>query len=174
MTDQTLYQTPFVSLIDRDGYIFLHESRSNGQIISVLPFRQQQGKREYLARVEICPAHGMEPERCSITGGVEAGENERQCAVNELNEEAGYIVSESDLIALGLIRPSKSSDTTAFLFAVDVTHLTAGDAPGDGTAWEHNASTEWLTLGDALTVQDPLFVTAVARLAGLLTTKDTP
>jgi 8-oxo-dGTP pyrophosphatase MutT (NUDIX family) len=174
MTDKTLFETPFVSLIDREGYVFVHESRSDGKIISLLPFRRTRGRREYLARVEICPAHTVEltPERYSITGGVEKGHTPAQTAVIEALEEAGYSISESELIDLGMVRPTKSADTTAYLFAVDVTGKSAVKAMGDGSKWEQDATTEWLRLGDAVQVQDPLFVTAIARLTAHVTTSE--
>ncbi len=166
MSDKILFENPFVAIIDRDGYTFLRETRADGKIVSVLPFRFENGKFTYLARLEVCPAHSPDLERCSITGGLEkiAGETPEHRAAEELWEEAGYRIDKEALIPLGIVRPSKASDTTVYLFAANVTGLKQHPAPGDGSKFEMGASTEWLTLEQALDVQDPLFLAAILRL----------
>jgi 8-oxo-dGTP pyrophosphatase MutT (NUDIX family) len=166
MTDTLLWQNGFLAVYDRGGYSFMHEVRAEGVIVSVVPFRDQNGVREYLARLEICPAHSPEFERCSITGGKDEGKTPTETTVSELKEESGYEVQESQLIALGTVRPSKASDTTVYLYAVDVSGLTPGEATTDGSDFEQGSSVEWVSLPDALEVKDPLFITAIARLNG--------
>ncbi len=162
--DQTLYQNQCLALIDRDGYTFIHEVRCDGIIISLLPFHQTGGRVKYLARREVCPAHGPEAEQCSITGGLIPGQSVEETAVQELWEEAGYRIEAAELIALGQVRPSKSADTTVYLFAVDVTNKAQSPPPGDGSRWEVGASVEWVAYEAGLEIADPLFVTALARL----------
>ncbi|MFN8529248.1 MAG: NUDIX domain-containing protein [Anaerolineae bacterium] len=166
MADKVVFETPFVSLVERDGYVFTHEKRSNGLIVSLLPYRDQAGQRTYLARVEVCPAHSPEPqlERCSITGGVDPGQTVRHMAVVELKEEAGYEILESALIDLGAVRPSKSADTTVYLFAIDVSGEVPGEVTGDGSRYETGAYVEWVNYAEAMQNKDPLFIAAIARL----------
>lgn len=166
--DKILFQNQFLAVIERNGYSFSREVRCNGTIISILPFRTRGDKVEYLARLEVCPAHGPELEKCSITGGVEADISIEETALQELWEEAGYVVDADDLISLGQVRPSKSSDTTVHLFAIDVTKKTRSTPPGDGSHFESNATVEWMNYDQGIQISDPLFVIAIARLERML------
>jgi len=165
MTDIVVFETPFISLIDRDGYIFLHESRAAGQIVALLPYRDSGSEREYLARLEVCPAHSPQLERCCITGGVNPNSTPPAAAVQEMYEEAGYRITQDALIPLGTVRPIKSADTTVHLYAIDVTGMIAVTAPGDGSKFEVGSSTEWVEYAAAVEQKDPLLIAALARLA---------
>lgn len=165
--EKCLFSNPFLAVIDRDGYTFVHEVRCDGHIVSLLPFRRTRRGREYLARRETCPAHAAlneQPELCSITGGVEPTHTPTETAQIELFEEAGYKVHADELMVLGAVKPSKAMDTVAHLYAVDVTHKVAEPAPGDGTRWEVGASVEWVNEQAALEIGDPLFLAAIAHL----------
>ena len=163
MSDKTLYENPFMAIIDRDGYVFMRSTRTKATV-SLLPFRRTSQGIDYLARVEICPAHKPQHERCSITGGVKHDEEAIAAAVRELYEEAGYRVNANDLIALDLVRPSKQSDTIVYLYAVDVSNMQQVAAPGDGTKLEASAWVEWVDEAAGLKIEDPLFIAALARL----------
>jgi 8-oxo-dGTP pyrophosphatase MutT (NUDIX family) len=167
--DQTLFRNQHLAVIDRDGYTFVHEVRCDGVIVSLLPFQQKDGELQFLARREICPAHGPDPERCSITGGLEPNKSVEETACLELFEEAGYHATVNELINLGQVRPSKSADTVVHLFAVDVTGTTSATPPGDGSRFEAGASVEWVDYQQGLTIADPLFVTTMARFRALTT-----
>src|SRR5262249_3647606 len=92
--DKVLFRNKFLAVIDRDGYIFCREVRSNGIVVAIVPFRKTATGVQYLARLEVCPAHGMEQELCSITGGLEPGESIEESAQAEILEEAGYRVGQ--------------------------------------------------------------------------------
>ncbi len=172
-----------------DGYTFMHESRCEGQIVAVLPYRKKEAplrpfdpstssghdklrtpqaqvtasELEYLARLEVCPAHGREFELCSITGGKEADKSVEESAQLEISEEAGYAVSLEELISLGLVKPTKAADTRVFLFAVDVTGKEQQEAASDGTYFEQGSSVKWVDYDQAVKIEDPLIVTALVR-----------
>ncbi len=172
--DTELFRNQFLAIIDRDGYTFLREARCDGQIVSLLPFRTNADTEQidFLARLEICPAHGSELERCSITGGVEPGQSIEEAALLELWEEAGYRVEVEKLVSLGQVRPSKASDTVVHLFAVDVTGKPQAPPPGDGSRFAANASVEWVDYDQGIQIADPLFVTAMTRLLKRLEIED--
>lgn len=165
--DKVIFQNQFLAVIDRDGYVFSREVRCDGVIVSILPFRRQNEALEFLARLEVCPAHGPELERCSITGGLLAGKTVAETAVLELWEETGYKATVAEMIGLGKVRPLKSSDTTVYLFAVDVNGKTPDVPEGDGTPLEATASVEWVSHTEGIQIEDPLFVTMVGRLLKL-------
>jgi 8-oxo-dGTP pyrophosphatase MutT (NUDIX family) len=161
--EKTLFANRFLALIERDGYTYMHEVRCDGKIVSLLPFRRCKGKLEFLARKEICPAHGAEAELCSITGGIDIGSSAISTAQRELYEEAGYRAEESEFIELGKVYPSKSADTLAYLFAIDVTEKAPAIPKGDGSRWEANASVQWVTKEECVHLQDPLIITSIVR-----------
>lgn len=166
MPDKVLFENPFIAVIDRDGYSFLHLTRANGQLVAVLPYQDTALGRRYLARVEICPAHSPNMEPCSVTGGAETGVAITDTASRELREETGYTLPPERLRSLGTVRPSKQSDTLVHLFAADVGGLTAGEITGDGSRFEQGAGTQWVTYAEGLRNKDPLFITMLARLEG--------
>lgn len=167
--DRILFSNEFLAIIERNGYFFFHETRCNGSIVALLPFRITVHENfEFLARLEVCPAHGQEAELCSITGGLEEDSTIEHTAQSELWEEAGYQVSIDDLINLGQVHPSKSSDTVAHLFAIDVTTKVQSTAPGDQSRFEQNSTVQWVDYNQGISIQDPLFVTALIRLSDRL------
>ena len=162
--DKELFRNQYLAVIERDGYTFSREIRCDGVIVSLLPFRNNSDEIEFLARLEICPAHGPELELCSITGGVEPRGVIEEAAQQELWEEAGFRVDVDELISLGQVRPSKSADTVVHLFAVDVTEKAQSTAPGDGSCFETNASVVWVDYDQGIQIADSVFVTAITRL----------
>lgn len=171
--DKVLFQNQFLAVIERDGYFFSRETRCDGIIVAILPFRiEGDGKISFLARFEICPAHGEDPELCSITGGLIADQSVVGTAQEELWEEAGYRPEVDEFISLGQVKPSKSADTVAHLFAVNVSAKPQSTPMGDSSKFEVNASIRWVDYKQGIKIEDPLFVTSLARLADLRRVED--
>ncbi|GAB1822749.1 NUDIX domain-containing protein [Herbidospora sp. RD11066] len=161
-----LYENPWLSLLEADGYVYSHETRCQGRIVAVLPYRETPGGREFLVRSEITPCWGPEPVLSAVTGGYEGGRIADD-AVRELEEETGYAVSEADLIPLGESYASKSADTVYTLYAVDVTGRTPGEPLGDGTVHDSEATTRWLTAVELAQIRDPQVAVMYVRQAVL-------
>ena len=106
-------------------------------------------------------------ELSSITGGVEDGQCPCETAIMETGEEAGYQISEDQLIELGTVRSSKGMDTTVHMFAVDVAGMEQGEAKGDGSQGEEEAHTNWLSIEEAVACKDPLMAAMIARYYGI-------
>jgi len=162
--DSLLFENEYLALIERDGYFFVREVRCNGVIVGMIPFRMFNGQVQYLARLEITPPHNDQPELCCITGGLEPEQTLESCAVTELYEESGYRIEKEELLFLGTVRPSKSSDTTVYLFSVDLTRQIQDLPKGDGTRWEQDASVRWLSREEAIQIKDPLHIAGLARV----------
>ena len=150
MNVKILYKTRWLSLrrmIDPDnnvtGYDYSHEDRCDGKIISILPYRNINGKREYLLRNETTPCWGMKKFISSITGGVE-NNDVIETVIHELAEEAGYEVTRSELKFLDTSYGIKSSDTKYYIYTVDLTEKEKTlDASGDGSELEKQAECFW-------------------------------
>lgn len=147
-----------------DGYIFSHEDRCNGHIVSILPFRIEDGRYEVLLREEVTPAWDLEhPIISSITGGVDVDESPLESVTRELLEEAGYRVQPSQMIELGFTFGIKSSDTHYHLYGVDLTWVHREMARGDGSELEAKARCVWTT--DVSAARDPLVYASFFKLA---------
>jgi 8-oxo-dGTP pyrophosphatase MutT (NUDIX family) len=147
---ETLHTNKWVSLLSRDGYVFSHETRCNGNIVAVLPFRRipwdgGSTREQFLVRREITPAWGQRPRLSALTGGCDdPTKSPLQIAAMELEQEAGFIIDPAKFIFLGRCRGSKSNSALYHLFAVDTTTTEQFTALGDGTVGEQNSSTEWV------------------------------
>lgn len=170
MTIETLHDNEWLSLRvvrepDRgvNGYVFSHESRCQGRIVAVLPYRDTPDGREYLVKSETTPCWSMDQELSAITGGYE-GDDIAEDAVREMAEETGYVITRELLIPLGESYASKSSDTVYSLFSVDLTGRVAGEAVGDGSRLEAESPAVWLSASDLTTIRDPQVSVMLLRL----------
>lgn len=177
---ETLYDNEWVSLRritlpgeaddGVNGYVYSHETRCAGRIVSVLPYLITLPGLRFLLREEITPCWGSitEPQLSTITGGWDEGDDLTcfMTAQRELWEEAGYRVKLEDLVYLGGVRGTKSTDTQYHLFTVDLTGVEqTGDGEGDGSELEAVASNRWVdpkTL--AAEALDPMAYVAMVKL----------
>jgi len=163
------------------GYIYSTETRCNGKIIAVMPFRRVmvipeamkdlskrigqnlgQVRTEYLMRLEPTPCWGITNDPpdaiyrylSTITGGVEGDTGET--VVHELEEEAGYKVNAKNLVSLGTCFGSKSSNSVYSLFTIDLTDIIQGEATTDGSALEKASESIWVREDEIYDSKDPL------------------
>lgn len=163
MADEILYADKWMELKKRNGwYTFAHNTHGDG--VAVLGFRKTSEGVQYLLRMEHTPCHGEGLRRTSLTGTIEHGLSAIQTAVKELLEESGYTASESEMIPMGWVFPSKFSDYKQNLFAVDLTGKTQGPIEGDGTNGEKGAYVVWVSLMEALEANDPSISATIAKL----------
>lgn len=176
---ETLHENEWLSLrVVRDqaagvgGYVYSHESRCQGRIVAVLPYRvvrapggpfDSSARIEFLVKSETTPCWSMEQVLSAITGGYEGGDIEDD-AVRELLEETGYEVDRSELIPLGTSYASKSSDTVYSLFSVDLTGRAAGVPLGDGSRLEAESAAVWMSGEELSRVMDPQVHVMYVRL----------
>lgn len=178
MEIKTLFKTDWVELREMKdpkqgvhGYSYIHESRCNGKIVAILPFKEDyDGNIQYYLRSEVTPCWGMTPALSSVTGGVER-DDVMATAVMELEEEAGFEAKESDFIKLGTCRGVKSADTVYHLFAVNCTNLKKVEAKGDGSELEAKATMVWTNPPDIVEAEDPLVAMLFVRFCGKVDTK---
>lgn len=148
-TTEELFHNEWVSIFrgGQYGYVWSHETRCNGRIVAVLPFRcNKNWTTDYLLNLENPPCWRGYPDRtlCTVTGGVE-NDDPRATAIHEMEEECGYVITDEALIDLGESFGTKSTDTIYSLFAVDVTGMVPGEAKGDGSPGEEGLISQWLS-----------------------------
>lgn len=154
--EKVIFQNDVIAVIERQGHVFSRQLSCDSIGVSILPYRNTDQGRQYLAKVEICPAHGPNFERGSIRTGVPRGETPRQRAQREIFHLSGDDIDENRFQYMGKVRPCKTTDLVVHLFAVDVT-----DLPSVST---QDSSTIWLSFHQSLQVSDPIFITAITRL----------
>lgn len=123
MEDKILYKDDIISVREsvkeNSKYIYTHEEISNGNRIVVLPFRKKRGGRQFLLRREYIPCWDSHTDVCGISSKV-IDDNPELTAIKEIEKDTGYIVKASELIQLGVVSASKSSDTTYYLYGLDL------------------------------------------------------
>lgn len=174
----TVHETPWLSLkkvvaLERGikGYVYSHETRCQGVIIAVLPYRRTEKGIEFLIKSEVTPCWSLQPVQSALTGGWEGGMPVED-AQRELEEESGYTVNAGQFIPLGECYASKSSDTRYQLFSVDLTGVERKPHEGDGSLLELTAESLWKTEEELLWVQDAQVHVMLHRLKALRLNKD--
>ena len=150
MTDKVLHAGKFIQLKLREAddykYEYVHESRCDGQIVSILPYSRRQG---ILLRHEFTPCWGDGLNVSSITGGWEKSRHATpiDAVIEELREEAGIVLhSEKSILSVGTCRGAKCIDTVYHLFAVNLDEgYDEVDIEGDGSSLESRAHNVWYT-----------------------------
>ena len=163
MTDKILFTGEWLQVRLKDGwYEYLHQVKSNGAAVAFLLFHGYQ----VLGRYEHCPPHGEGLQLSSFTGMVDPGETIEEAVVREIYEEAGIRAVADKLINLGVVRPSKASDTVLHLFAYSVDSLEDVNfkPAGHGTRGEQGAYSKWVTKEEAAYCKDGSVGTMLARL----------
>lgn len=164
MSDKILHETPFLSLVERDGWYYFAQIPGSAGGVAIMLYRQDEDK-PILGRYEMCPAHlDSIPALTAIAGGIEEGDTPLETAVKESYEEAGYKLQASDFIDLGNCRLSTNQDTIVYLFAADVTGLPRYEALGDGTRGEQGAYCDWVTPTQAIFSKSAYMSTLLMRL----------
>jgi hypothetical protein len=166
-----LFKNKWVSVIEKTTnnngkYIYSTHPWCNKTGVAVLGYKYIDNYLYVLGRYEICPAHSDEIELCALTGGYDNSDKYSlvQCALNELKEEAGYIGTEEKMIYLEEIKPSKASDTTIHLYAIDLNNAETCEATSDGTLGEVDSYCKLVTRAEAVYSKDPLLAVMIDRL----------
>jgi len=164
---ETLYHNDWLSLKQitngkRKPYIFSHETRCKGIIISILPYKIVNDQLQFLLRNEITPCWSQESMLCSITGGYEGGDP-RETAILELKEEAGYVVELKHIISLSTCFGTKSSDTVYYLYSINLTNYEQRQPVNKSGAYS-----AWFDESILSSIKDPFVAMTYLRLKKFL------
>jgi len=164
---ETMWEDQWLAIRQLKGehsYTYSHENKCDGIGVAVLVYKTDPFL--IAGRYENCPPHRDGIALCALTGQYDNdSESLEECAAREVLEESGIKCEAQELQSLGTIRPSKSSDTTIHMFALDAKDRELGEATGDGTKGEEGAYCHWVTVDEAATCKDPIMASLIARLA---------
>lgn len=149
--EKTLIRTDWISLKQNGHYIYSHEERCDGRIVAVLPYRRKEDYSiEYLIRKERNLAWEVNSKNkdhvTCITGGVDSGDPDdaAKTALQEIEEEAGFVIPLSKLYDVGIRRASKSNTAHYYLFLANLTLVKQTKIPeGDGSEDETLSYCYW-------------------------------
>lgn len=175
MSDELLFENKWIQVLERDDwYTFTHNPATDGKAIMVLVYDfNDPDDLKLLGRYEHNPAHtggsrspkDSSMELTSITGSYEKDMTLEEVAIMELEEEAGLLAEVEELESLGMIYPSKGSDTEIHLYAIDGAGRELKKPTGDGSKGEENAYVEWMNAADLLQKSNcPIVGCAFSRL----------
>lgn len=110
--------------------------------VIVLPYHFINQKPHIITLIEPVKLWGRQKELTCVTGTLDEGENERECAVRELEEETGVVCPWGDeWDYIGRFNFNKGSVDERHLFLVDVTGKEIRKKTGDGSWFEKNTQT---------------------------------
>lgn len=151
------------------NYIYSTETKCNGKIAAFIPYQKHGETLKLLVRCEAVPCWNFnEPVPSSFSGCVEKGETPLETVIHELKEEGGYEVESSQVINLGQVFGTKSTDTIYFLFAVDLTDCGCPDKLTYESELEKSSYNVWVDARDSFEISDSLFNCIGYRLLNFL------
>lgn len=155
--DEILFQGNWLSIILRDGWYEFAQYNTSAGGVYILPYRDGYPEKPILGRYEITPAHlDTKPTLTTITGGININRRPIDVAIEEMHEEAGYKVERNQLVSLGTVYLAKGADFVGHLYAIDITGLPRGEAPGDGSKGEEGAYCDWVSVKKMINCKEPV------------------
>jgi len=172
VVDEVLFQDKWMALKRKtvDGMppiTYMCETRCEGVIVAILPFRYNSGCKEFLTRFEYITAWSLTRTLCSITGGLEKSKTPFETVCIELEEESGYGNVSHLIESLGTCYGMKSSDTIYHLYSVNLTGAipTSTDTVGDGSEWEKHGFCKWVDSTEVYKSPDTILHSLITRLS---------
>jgi hypothetical protein len=145
--ESVLIETPHVKLKRTPrGFDYL-ERRGKDSVAVFLARFAENGEEEVLIRYQPLCVDNTEVDGqqtlfpCPITGGMEADETPLECALREVEEEAGYKLD--NLISLTSYIVGTQTNEVCHLFWGDVTDIEPIEAAQDGSYFESVSRNEW-------------------------------
>jgi 8-oxo-dGTP pyrophosphatase MutT (NUDIX family) len=178
---KTLYRTKWISLKSISDktkgvktYYYQHIPNAyKGNTVAILPYRWVNGKLEFMLVNELRPPWDVEKlsekHLSSITGFVEKKEYFSDAAVRELQEETPYHIPKERFRYVGQCFLTKSCDTKAQLFLVEINPQDEMHTPQtDGSHMEKTATPTWVKAYELFGVKDPLVFALVFKLYDMI------
>lgn len=127
MTDAMKMQGALVlkeAITPKGSYVYA--SQLGGMMAVLLPYRKKLGVDQYLLRRELIPCWDNHMDICGISV---LGEQTllESLLIETLKKESGYRVTANELKCLGVCATDRYTDTTCFLYAVDLSRHGAGE-----------------------------------------------
>lgn len=142
---------------------YSYGSQTGGTMALLLPYRKRMGAVQYLMRREFIPCWDSHMDTCGIAvlGPLEALE---AMLAETLKLEAGYAVKPEEIRSLGVCAADRHTDTTCYLYAVDLSRHNAGEEKLEVS----EELTFWGTAQDILESVDSQLIACYAKAQYLI------
>lgn len=149
--DTTLFNNPWITVRqDNKGYVYANVPEG----VAILPYKTENDKTLYLLRSEQNSVLAPEGSLITVITGRRDKEDKDsegkddnwdiQCAIRELEEEAGIVATEDKITLLGEMSTNKHTKQSDILLAIDVTGLEENEPETDGTDDEAQSYNFWV------------------------------
>ncbi len=137
---------------------YAYASQTGGMMAVLLPYRKKMGAAQYLLRRELIPCWDSHMDICGIAVLGEQSELEK-LLVEAIKQESGYQVSVGELKCMGVCATDRFTDTTCFLYAVDLTRHSGAEEKLE----VEEEMTFWGTTEDVLESVDSQLIACYAK-----------
>lgn len=138
--------------------VYGYGSQTGGEMALVLPYRKKLGVVQYLLRREFIPCWDSHMDTCGMA--VLGPREELEALLAEaLKRESGYTVTTEEIRSLGVCATDRYTDTTCFLYAVDL----SWHNPGEEKLEISEELTFWGTAEDILESVDSQLIACYAK-----------
>ena len=144
MAYRILAETPFLRLVDRDGWSFVE--RANARAVVVIVPLTAERRLLFVEQYRVPLGCKVIEFPAGLVGDEPGHEQEDliEAARRELVEETGYLAATMRLVSTSATSPGMTSDLVRFILAADLTKV----GPGGGTPSE-NIRVHEVPLGEA-------------------------
>ncbi len=105
---------------------YVYASQLGGMMAVLLPYRKRMGAVQYLLRRELIPCWDNHTDVCGI-GVIGEQDTLEALLIETLSQESGYQISPNELKCLGVCATDRYTDTSCFLYAVDLSRHGASE-----------------------------------------------
>ncbi|VEU60529.1 Uncharacterised protein [Mycoplasmopsis bovigenitalium] len=144
-----LFSNEWISVFKSDKG-FTYCQRKSIDSIAALLFRKNGENLEFLIHYQPLPEikekkYWDESYACPITGSIEEKQSPIDCCINEVKEEAGFYINESNIKQMVKNIATTQMNEKVFNFLVDVSGLNENEPTTDGSIFEKVAYNKWVS-----------------------------
>ena len=152
MPDKILFKTKWISVLETEnGFQYLERKGTNSVAIILIRYNSENSGNWWkcLVRWQPLPLDNTSDQTlfpCPITGSIDEGEDPKDCAIREVEEETGIVIHDrKDIWEIGNYIVGTQTNETVFMF---MAFLEDGlpekvRGKGDGTFFENISENEW-------------------------------
>lgn len=161
MNERTVQETAGLQLkeIESPKGAYAYARYGSGTQGLLLPYRRKLGAVQYLLRRALIPSWDSHTDICGIAVNGESDQVEALLG-EALNAETGYGLKPGDLKSLGVCACDRRTDTTCYLYAVDLSRRD----PAEEKLSVAEEMTFWGTEEDVLESLDSQLIACLAKL----------
>ncbi|TPR53897.1 NUDIX domain-containing protein [Metamycoplasma neophronis] len=149
--DKLLFSSSRINVYETEQGIIYAQRRNKDSIAALCYRKNADGSKDYLIRFQ--PLIQLEENQawnklfpCPITGSFEENETPLNVALREVFEEAGYKITEKNLVNTFKFFATTQMNETVYGFIFDITNMNNTEPETDGSLMEKISKNVWMSL----------------------------